>query len=239
MRIGLFSSYLWMLFFVSATPIHIHREAMTTPQLNATLNQDKHALPIVEIGDCVLRQCARELSAEEIVSEEIQNLIEKMTMTMREAPGVGLAAPQIGQPLQIVVIEDVHHRHLTPEQLIERDRYPVPFHVLINPRLYIAETTEKREFFEGCLSVPGLMGIVSRAERVLVECLNERGEPVVIHAKGWYARILQHEIDHLNATLYIDKAPMTTLVTEDNYQKLIKEKTIKEIQSAFQNQRRF
>lgn len=199
----------------------------------APQHHEVQALPIVHIGDLALRQRARELSYDEIVSQEIQNLIESMKMTMRKAPGVGLAAPQIGQPLQIVVIEDINHQHLTPAQLIERDRYPVPFHVLINPRLYVAETAEKREFFEGCLSVPGMMAIVPRAQRVSVECLNERGEPVVIHARGWYARILQHEIDHLNATLYIDKAPLKTLMTDDNYLKLIKEKSIKEIQEAF------
>lgn len=186
-------------------------------------------LEIRQIGDHVLRQPARELTLEEILSDEIQQLIEKMALAMRTAPGVGVAAPQIGKALQLIVIEDINHSHLTKEQLIERERKPVAFHVLINPKLTIIEHTEKKEFFEGCLSVPGLFGIVPRAESVIVECLNERAEPVVINARGWYARILQHEIDHLNGTLYIDKAYLTSLVNEDHYDTLIKTKTMQEI----------
>jgi peptide deformylase len=75
-----------------------------------------------------------------------------MTETMRKAPGVGLAAPQIGQPIQLAVIEDMDQSHLTAEQIKERERYPVPFHVIINPRLYV-EGEESVEFLEGCLSV--------------------------------------------------------------------------------------
>jgi peptide deformylase len=190
---------------------------------------DIQKLDIVEVGHPVLRQIAKELSVEEILSPEIQDLIQTMKATMRAAPGVGLAAPQIGKALQIVVIEDMDHSHLTAQQLTERNRYKVPFHVLINPKLYIEESAEERTFFEGCLSVPKFVGAVPRAESVIVEGLNERGEPVVIHANGWYARILQHEIDHLNGTLYIDKAHLSTLVTMENYIKLHKDKSVKQI----------
>ena len=189
-------------------------------------------LDIVEVGDQTLRQVARELSIEEILSPEIQNLIQEMTDAMRAAPGVGLAAPQIGKSIQLVVIEDMDQSHLTPEQIVERDRYKVPFHVIINPRIYLDET-EKVSFFEGCLSVPQFVGIVPRAKSVRVECLNEKAEPVVIHAKGWYARILQHEIDHLHATLYIDRALLPTLMTEENYVKIWKGKNVKEVQEYF------
>jgi peptide deformylase len=85
------------------------------------------------------------------------------------------------------------------------------------------------DFFEGCLSVPEFVGIVPRAKSVRVECLNERAEPIIIEAKGWYARILQHEIDHLNAILYIDRAILPTLMTEENYVKRWKGKSIQEI----------
>ncbi len=176
----------------------------------------RHKVNIVQVGDPVLRTPARELSKEEILSPIIQKMIEDMKAAMRAAPGVGLAAPQIGQPLQLVVIEDVDHSHLTAEQLMERERYKVPFHVVINPRLHI-EGEETAEFFESCLSVPEFVGIVSRAKAVRVECLNERAETMTIKAKGWYARILQHEIDHLNATLYIDRAILPTIMTEENY----------------------
>lgn len=192
---------------------------------------DMQKLDIVQIGHPVLRQMARKLSVEEILSSEIQNLIETMKATMRAAPGVGLAAPQIGKSLQLAVIEDMDHGHLNAQQLAERNRHPVSFHVIINPRIYIEESTDKVEFFEGCLSVPEFVGIVPRAEAVRVECLNERGEPVVIQAKGWYARILQHEIDHLNGTLYIDKAQLPTVMTTENYVKLYKDKSVKEIQA--------
>lgn len=183
---------------------------------------DRQNLDIVQVGHPVLRQTARELSVEEIISPEIQTLIETMKATMRAAPGVGLAAPQIGKSLQLVVIEDMDHSHLSAEQLAERDRHPVPFHVIINPRIYIEESTDKAEFFEGCLSVPEFLGVVPRAKSVRVDCLNERGEPIVIQAKGWYARALQHEIDHLNGTLFIDKAQLPTLTTTENYVKLHK-----------------
>lgn len=188
-------------------------------------------LDIIQVGDPVLRKPARDLSHDEILSSEIQDLIEGMKITMRDAPGVGLAAPQVGKPIQLVVIEDADLSHLSPQQLAERNRYPVPFHVIINPRIFIEETTDKVEFFEGCLSIPTFVGIVPRAESVRVECLNERAEPIVIHAKGWYARILQHEIDHLNGTLYIDRAILSTVITEEGYNKFWKGKSIKEIKA--------
>jgi peptide deformylase len=150
------------------------------------------------------------------VSPRIQDLIELMRDTMRDAPGVGLAAPQIGLPLQMAVIEDRAElmQTVSAEALEERDRRPVPFHVIINPSITLEG--EPVDFFEGCLSVAGFAAIVPRAPRVRVECLNERGEPVSITAKGWYARILQHEIDHLWGTLYIDRMRSRTFTTMDN-----------------------
>ena len=185
-------------------------------------------LDIVQAGDPVLRQVARDLSVEEILSPEIQELIQAMKATMRAAPGVGLAAPQIGKSIQLAVIEDVEHSHLTPEQIEERGVTVVPFHVIINPRIYLDET-KKAEFFETCLSISELMGVVPRALSVRVECLNEKAEPIVIHAKGWYARILQHEIDHLNGTLYIDRVLLPTLMSQENYMKHWKGKKVTEI----------
>lgn len=162
-------------------------------------------LPIVEKGDLILMTKAKKLTLEELLSDDIQQLIKDMKVTMRKAPGVGVAAPQVGRSLQIVVIEDMNHSQFDPNLLKERERFLVPFHVIINPRLTLFEE-EWVEFFEGCLSVPRLMGKVPRARRVKVECWNEKGEPVTIEAKGWYARILQHEIDHLQGSLYLEKA---------------------------------
>lgn len=151
---------------------------------------------------------------------------------MRDAPGVGLAAPQIGESIQLAVIEDVNQSHLTPEQLKERDRFPVPLHVIINPRLYIEKEAFEASFFEGCLSVPGLIGIVPRAVKVRVECLNEKGEATTIRAQGWYARILQHEIGHLHGELFLDHAKPHTLTTLDNYDRYWSQKSISQILST-------
>jgi peptide deformylase len=159
-------------------------------------------LPIVQTGDPVLRQLARALTAEEIASPAFGTLVDQMRETMRAAPGVGLAAPQIGLPFQLAVIED----KIADK---ERDREAVPFHVIVNPVLTV-EDPGPLVYFEGCLSVNGFAAKVSRARTVRVEALNEHGQPITIHAHGWYARILQHEIDHLNGMLYIDRMDTRT-----------------------------
>ena len=187
-------------------------------------------LSIVQAGEPVLRKPAPPLRPNEIRSREIRELIEEMKQTMYAAPGVGLAAPQIGRGIQLVVIEDreQYMKDWTPEQLAARERKPVPFQVIINPRLtFIGENTV--EFFEGCLSVQGLMALVPRSRRVQVECLDESGEKKIIEASGWHARILQHEIDHLLGTLYLDRMAPRTLMTVDNYKKFWVEKTAAEI----------
>ena len=156
----------------------------------------------------MLRQSGTTLEPEEIRSPGMQQLIEWMRETMREAPGVGLAAPQIGLSLQLAVIEDTAESEAT-------ERRPVPFHVIANPRLELGN--EFVEFYEGCLSLDGFQAIVSRARSVRVHALNHKGDPVVIDASGWYARILQHEIDHLNGTVYIDRMRSRTLSTARNF----------------------
>jgi peptide deformylase len=163
-------------------------------------------LKIVEVGDPVLREQARPLLPEEVRSAQIAALIELMRETMRDAPGVGLAAPQIGESVQLAVIEDRtdYQASQADEELAARGRAPVPFHVIINPRLEVVEAGPA-VFAEGCLSVPGFLAEVPRALSVRVEALDHRGQPVTINAQGWYARILQHEIDHLNGTLYLDR----------------------------------
>lgn len=182
-------------------------------------------LKILQVGEPVLRQPARPLTVEEIRSASLQQLIDLMRETMRDAPGVGLAAPQVGEPLQLAVIEDraEYTKDLPAEVLAARERSPVPFHVIINPTLRV-EPHSTVEFFEGCLSVAGFMAVVPRAVAVHVECLNERAEPVVIKARGWYARILQHEIDHLHGRLYLDQMQTRTFMTVENYARHWKDK---------------
>jgi peptide deformylase len=177
-------------------------------------------LKICEVGNPVLRKVARSLPVEELRSRAMQDLIGYMRETMRDAPGVGLAAPQIGESLQIAVIEDKaeYHKGLTEAQLAERRRAPVEFHVVVNPEIELLSPVDV-SFFEGCLSIPRLMAAVPRALSVRVKCMDEHGEPKVIRAEGWYARILQHEIDHLQGRLYTDVMQAETLTTMENYQK--------------------
>ena len=181
-------------------------------------------LQIAQIGEEVLRAPARELSREEILSARTQELIAHMRDTMRNAPGVGLAAPQVGLSLQLAVIEDPeeYHKKLTPRQLSERQREPVPFHVIVNPRIVSADDAGV-EFFEGCLSVTGYSAIVPRARAVTVEYLDEHAESKRVEAVGWCARILQHEIDHLAGVLYVDRMHSCTFTTLENLDRFWKD----------------
>lgn len=187
-------------------------------------------LKIVQVGEEVLRQPARPVSAEEILSASIQLLIECMRETLQDAPGVGLAAPQVGMLIQLAVIEDreEYHRNLTAEQLKERERRPVPFHVIINPTVTLLDEDETAEFFEGCLSMAGYTAVVPRSRRVRVQCLDHKSKAQTINASGWYARILQHEIDHLHGNIYTDRMYPRTLMTAENLQRHWKDKPISE-----------
>jgi len=187
-------------------------------------------LPIVQAGELVLRKPARPLRPNEIRSREIRELIQQMKETMYAAPGVGLAAPQIGLGIQLAVIEDKleYIKDWTAEQLAERERQVTPFHVIINPRITLLGE-ERVEAFEGCLSLENLMALTPRARKVRVECVDEKNEPKVIEATGWYARILQHEIDHLGGTMYVDRMYPRTLMTVDNFTRNWKDKTLSEM----------
>ncbi len=196
-------------------------------------------LKIVQVGEPVLRQKARALSAEEIKSDALQQLIDLMHSTMRDAPGVGLAAPQIGLPLQLAVLEDREDllKGMDQQALAERERFPVPFTVIVNP--VIAFDGDPIEFFEGCLSMAGFTAIVPRAHRVRVECLDRNGEPQLIEASGWHARILQHEIDHLNGAIYIDRMQSRSLMTVDNFTRYWRNKSMQEVEQAIVSPRLF
>lgn len=188
-------------------------------------------LKILQLGDKVLRQEARPLAAEEIRGPRIQELIEMMRETMRDAPGVGLAAPQIGLGLQLAVIEDraEYQKDIAADVLAERGRKPVPFHVIVNPVITLGN--QPVEFFEGCLSMAGFSALVPRTLTARVEALNEKAEPVVIEAAGWYARILQHEIDHLHGVLYVDRMRSRSLMTLENFSRSWKDKSVAQIRA--------
>jgi peptide deformylase len=201
-----------------------------------------------------------------------------MRETMRDAPGVGLAAPQVGLPLQLTVIEDrvEYHKGIPESELRERGRQAIPFHVLINPsierllpgqaqneplqvetpradvapdhmspnKVPPSQASSSRQlpgelppdpyvtFYEGCLSLPGFTALVPRSLRVRVSFLDDRGEPRQISAEGWYARILQHEIDHLHGKLYIDHMLPQSFTTLDNYTRHWKDKRIEAVLKA-------
>jgi peptide deformylase len=183
-----------------------------------------------------LRTQARQLTREEIISDEIQRLIRDMRETMRDAPGVGLAAPQVGVALQLAVIEDREEllSSLPPQELAEKERQAVPFHVLINPEITILGD-DTADFYEGCLSLSGFSAVVPRARRVRVAYLDEHGGPQSVEAFGWYARILQHEIDHLRGTLYIDRMESRTFTSLDNWSRFWKGKPVRDIVEGLSN----
>jgi peptide deformylase len=192
----------------------------------------------VQAGDPVLRQPARPLSLDDIATPAIHQLIADMKETMRAAPGVGLAAPQVGLSLQLAVIEDApeYLASATAEELAERQRTITPFHVIINP--VITLVGESVDFYEGCLSVDGWLALVPRALRVQVEALDERGEDVRLDVSGWHARILQHEIDHLHGVLCVDRMDPRTLSTHGNYSKHWRGKSADEVRAALLAPRR-
>ena len=128
--------------------------------------------------------------------KEFQTLVDNMVETMRDAPGVGLAAPQVGESLQLVVVEFGDE---------EDESVPKKLYVVANPEI-IKPSEETILDVEACLSVPGLAGEVERHESIIVKAQNRHGQPYKVNAKGWLARIFQHEIDHLNGVLYIDRA---------------------------------
>lgn len=141
-------------------------------------------LEILKVGDPVLREKAKPVKK---ITKETKNLLDRMQVTMREANGVGLAAPQVGVSRRIIVVD-------AGDGLIE----------LINPA--IKQSTGCVADIEGCLSVPGVYGEVERASIVTVEGLDRNGKEIRIEAQGLKARALQHEIDHLDGILFIDKA---------------------------------
>jgi peptide deformylase len=190
-------------------------------------------LKIVQVGEPVLRQRARPLLHEEIALPETQQLIAWMRETMRDAPGVGLAAPQVGLAVQLAVIEDrsEYAKDIAAERLAERERQPVPFQVLINPRI-VDQSAEQAEFFEGCLSLAGFSALVKRSRQVAVEYWDERGQPRRLEAQGWYARILQHEIDHLHGSLYIDRMDSRSFMSIENLTRHWKDRPVQSVREA-------
>ncbi|KAK6148954.1 hypothetical protein DH2020_016479 [Rehmannia glutinosa] len=174
-------------------------------------------LETVKAGDPVLHEPAQEVRPEEIGSERIQKIIDDMVKVMRKAPGVGLAAPQIGIPLRIIVLEDTkEYISYAPKQETKaQDRRPFDLLVVINPKLK-KKGDKTAFFFEGCLSVDGFRAVVERHLEVEVTGFDREGQAIKVDASGWQARIFQHECDHLDGTLYVDKMVPRTFRTVNN-----------------------
>jgi peptide deformylase len=168
-------------------------------------------LPIVAAGDPVLRRSAEPFDGQ-LDQTLLDRFVAALRATMHAAPGVGLAAPQVGVPLRIAVIEDPAP---VPEEVrVARGRVPQPFRVLVNPS-YEAVGEERAGFFEGCLSVPGWQAVVARHARVRLRGLDGRGTVLDEEFAGWPARIVQHETDHLDGVLYLDRAELRSLSTNE------------------------
>lgn len=169
--------------------------------------------PIVQAGHPVLRTQALPFDGQ-LDDALLAALIEVMRRTMHAAPGVGLAAPQIGLPLRLAVIEDMWP---TDEDLVRtRNRAPLPFFAVLNPA-YAPLGDERAAFYEGCLSVHGYTAVVRRPARIEARWTTPGGATRRAEFAGWQARILQHETDHLDGTLYLDKAEVRSLSANEEY----------------------
>ncbi|OIK04215.1 peptide deformylase [Streptomyces monashensis] len=168
-------------------------------------------LPIVAAGQPVLRRAAVPYDGQ-LGPALLARFVEALRLTMHAAPGVGLAAPQVGVELRIAVLEDPAP---VPEEVaVVRGRVPQPFRVLVNPA-YEPVGDARAAFFEGCLSVPGWQAVVARHAAVRLRGQDERGRTLDEEFSGWPARIVQHETDHLDGTLYLDRAELRSLSTNE------------------------
>ena len=154
---------------------------------------------IVTLPEPVLRRKARTITT---FDKKLQTLIDDMIETMREAPGVGLAAPQVNVSERLIVVEYAEEQEEEAEGQPEK---PKKLFVLINPEI-VKPSEETLMGVEGCLSIPNLVGEVERHAVIQVKGLNRHGKPAKVKAEGWLARIFQHEIDHLNGILFPDRA---------------------------------
>jgi peptide deformylase len=148
---------------------------------------------IITVPHKTLRGKARKVTS---FGAELQKLIDDMVETMRAAPGVGLAAPQLNVPLRVIVVEFNES---------EDEETPPKLYMVVNPKI-TRFSSDQEIGTEGCLSIPGIVGDVERPISVTVKGFNRRGQPLKIKASGWLARIFQHEVDHVDGVLFVDRA---------------------------------
>ncbi|MCZ9880442.1 peptide deformylase [Arthrobacter sp. B2a2-09] len=169
--------------------------------------------PIVQVGHPVLRQRAAPYDGQ-LEDTELAQLIERMRDVMHAAPGVGLAAPQLGIPLQLAVLED--HFDVDPVASEIRQRTPLGFFAVLNPS-YEPVGTSTASFYEGCLSMRGFQAVVTRHRDVRLQYQRPDGSATSAEFSGWQARIVQHETDHLHGGLYLDRAELRSLANDGEY----------------------
>ncbi|WP_209372181.1 peptide deformylase [Brevibacterium renqingii] len=172
--------------------------------------------PIVEAGDPILRAKTRPFDGQ-VDDAELAQLAEVMRATMLAAPGVGLAGPQLGIGLSMFVAEDPGARD--PEVAEVRERSPLPLRVVLNAH-YERATGADVAFYEGCLSIPGYQAVVARPREIELRGLDLTGDPLAEVVSGWSARIVAHETDHLSGILFLDRAEMRSLATNDSVARL-------------------
>lgn len=188
-----------------------------SPELRAAIDSfldafDRGVLPIVQAGHPVLRQPAAVYDGQ--LDDLFPDLLHAMQLTMVDAPGVGLAAPQVGIGLALAVVADPGIADQSVADI--RERTPLDFRVLVNPS-YAAVGDERRSFYEGCLSVSGYQAVVARHRQVRLTGQDETGRELDEILTGWPARIIQHETDHLRGQLYLDHAEIRSLSTPENF----------------------
>jgi len=161
-------------------------------------------LDIVTLPEPILRRKARKVT---VFDKDLQALLDNMVETMRVAPGVGLAAPQVNVPLRAIVVE-------YGEDEDEAEEAPKKLYLMLNPEI-VQASDETETAVEACLSIPSLVGEVERFSQIVIKGQNRKGKPMKVKASGWMARIFQHEIDHLDGVLFTDRATRVWKPKED------------------------
>lgn len=170
-------------------------------------------LKIARLGNPIIRSVTEPVSKEELKTASLQNLIDSMIRTMRDADGVGIAAPQVYVPKRIIVIE------VSPDNPRYPHRQAVPLTVIVNPEI-TSQAEDYHEDWEGCLSVPDFRAKVPRSTSLQVSGLDRDGERLDIHAEDFFARVIQHEVDHLQGKVFLDRLPnLNSLTHLREYQK--------------------
>jgi peptide deformylase len=178
---------------------------------------------VVEIGDPVLRERARELTLEEIASPEIQGLIDDLIETKRATNGAGIAANQVGEPVRVAIVEVEEGNPRYPY------KPPEPLTVMINPSLE-PEDERAAEINEGCLSVPDLRGSLYRHVAVRVRYLDRKGKERDEVKRGLTAGTFQHEVDHLDGVLFVDRADPRTFATWEQFDRHQRDEFVRRVE---------